>query len=90
MSGRKMCLTSLLSFKFTNKFSGIGIKTSETIKNVSFKQNLIVNGIPNTEHWYNYLPPYLQKSYLLLYYRTVYIRLKNTDLGIHYNLSVTV
>lgn len=50
MSGRKMCLTSLLSFKFTNKFSGIGIKTSERIKNVSFKQNLIVNGIPNTEH----------------------------------------
>lgn len=37
MSDRKMCLTSFLSFKFTNKFSGIGIKTSERI-NISFKQ----------------------------------------------------
>lgn len=47
MSDRKTCLTSLLSFKFTNKFSGIGIKTSEKKKQISFKQNLIVKGVPN-------------------------------------------
>lgn len=50
MSDRKMCLTSFLSFKFTNKFSGIGIKTSERI-NISFKQTslLKISQIHNTD-----------------------------------------
>lgn len=93
MSERKTCLTSLLSFKFTNKFSGIGIKTSERRNKYFLNKTYLlkVSQVCKTDRS-NHAHTHIKATSSTVIALSIHVQRdrQSPDLGIHHKLTVAV